>query len=238
MNMNITSLNHTLTNKLNNLEEDLNSSQNNNQNTLENLKSQLRGNFKSLNESVGNVQYGLEISKEAIKLLEQLLNKTIGHSNNIQNAVNDYGDEFSALKQKLKDLELDLLQIPSLRKAIKVIDENNFKKIGTFGYFHKLDQTMTFSDGQASCEKIHGKMVEFDENDPNYKSLLSSLVSQFGKGNFYVGLSDSESEGIWKWASSGRVLNSGIVGLWNRGQPDNYKNEDCVHVLGSSKFLK
>ena len=194
--------------------------------------------MKSLNESIGNVQYGLEISKEAIKLLEQLLNTTIGHSKNIQNAVNDYGDEFSALKQKMKDLESDLLQIPSLRKAIKVIDENNFKKIGSFGYFHKLDRTMNFSDGQVSCEKIHGKMVEFDENDANYKSLLSSLVSHFGKGNFYVGLSDTESEGIWKWASSGRVLNSGIVGLWNRGQPDNYNNEDCVHVLGGSKFLK
>ena len=106
----LTSLNHTLTNELKNLEEDLDISQNNNQITIQNLKSQLRGNFKSLNESVGNVQYGLEISKEAIKLLEQLLNKTIGHSKNIQTAVNDYRDEFSALKQKLKDLESDLLQ--------------------------------------------------------------------------------------------------------------------------------
>ena len=215
--MNITSLNHTLTNELTNLDED----------------------FKSLNESVGNVQNGLEISKEAIKSLQQLLNKTIGHNKNIQNAVNDYGDEFSALKQKLKDLESDLLQIPSLRKAIKMIVENNFKKIGTFGYFHKLDQKMTFSDGQVSCEKIHGKIVEFDENDANYKSLLSSLVSQFGKENFYVGLSDSESEGIWKWASSGRILNSGIMGLWNSGEPNNSnKNEDCVYVLGKNKFLK
>ena len=225
--MNITSLNHTLTNELKNLDED-----------LENLKSQLQDNFKSLNESVGNVQNGLEISKEGIKSLQQLLNKTIGHNKNIQNAVNDYGDEFSALKQKLKDLESDLLQIPSLRKAIKLIVENNFKKIGTFGYFHKLDQKMTFSGGQVACEKIHGKIVEFDENDANYKSLLSSLVSQFGKENFYVGLSDSESEGIWKWASSGRVLNSGIMGLWNSGEPNNSRNEDCVYVYGGSKVLK
>ena len=69
INMTITSLNHTLTNDLVNLEEDLNSSQNNNQNTIENLKSQLQGNFKSLNESVGNVQKGLKISNYDNKMI-------------------------------------------------------------------------------------------------------------------------------------------------------------------------
>ena len=46
----------------------------------------------------------------------------------------------------------------------------HFLKAGEFGYFQKLSDKMNFNDGQAACQKIHGKIIESDERYGNATS--------------------------------------------------------------------
>ena len=38
-----------------------------------------------------------------------------------------------------------------------------FERIGKYGYFQKLDEKMTYKDGQKACSKIFGQVIEFNE---------------------------------------------------------------------------
>ena len=40
----------------------------------------------------------------------------------------------------------------------------------------------------------------------NYTNKLQAMIEEYGKHNFYVGLTDIEHEHYWKWFSSGRIL--------------------------------
>lgn len=48
----------------------------------------------------------------------------------------------------------------------------------------------------------------------------------------WIGLSDLDEEGSWVWddGSTAPVTN------WDRGQPDNYENEDCGHIWNDYTF--
>ena len=46
----------------------------------------------------------------------------------------------------------------------------NFRKAGNFGYFQKLDNKMSYFDGQDACRKMHGKIIESDDRYGNASS--------------------------------------------------------------------
>ena len=43
-----------------------------------------------------------------------------------------------------------------------------FERIGKYGYFQKLDEKMTYEDGQKACSKIFGQVIEFDETSNDF----------------------------------------------------------------------
>ena len=58
----------------------------------------------------------------------------------------------------------------------KVLSKNsyaNYVRVGDFGYFQKLDDKMSYEDGQAACHELHGKIIESDERNENATSKYS-----------------------------------------------------------------
>ena len=62
--------------------------------------------------------------------------------------------------------------------------------------------------------------------------------------DFFVGLTDYEEEGIWKWASSGRILNCTKISWrrsttnckWGENEPNGKKKEDCAAIEVTTEY--
>ena len=89
---------------------------------------------------------------------------------------------------------------------------------------------MTWFEAKEHCEKERGKLVEIDSEEEN-----TALVDEInGKGytdrnmNFWIGLTDLESEGDWRLASNG--LKPSYLN-WGWRQPNNRgENENCARI--------
>ena len=68
----------------------------------------------------------------------------------------------------------------------------------------------------------------------NIQEFFKALEKQFGlQAGFYVGLTDTETEGSFKWEKSGTYYSKmpQAMSLWKRGEPNNIGlNEHCVVV--------
>ena len=90
--------------------------------------------------------------------------------------INEKFESFTCqMNQKFKNLSNDIEELKRNEEMLKEerISENSFAhyvKVGEFGYFQKLDHKMSYMDGQAACQKIHGKIIESDERYGNATS--------------------------------------------------------------------
>lgn len=65
-----------------------------------------------------------------------------------------------------------------------------------------------------------------DKNDFIVTELLTEKI------NYWIGLTDLETEDVWKW-TSGATL-SGYIN-WAPNQPNNYKEQDCAEILNKNE---
>ena len=49
------------------------------------------------------------------------------------------------------------------------------------------------------------------------------------KNQFWIGLSDREGEGEWKWESSSKKI-KGLYSNWRQGEPSNGPRENCARM--------
>ena len=81
----------------------------------------------------------------------------------------------SQMNEKFESLSNDIEEL-KINEEIwkeKVLSKNsyaNYVRVGDFGYFQKLDDKMSFEDGQAACHELHGKIIESDERNENATS--------------------------------------------------------------------
>ncbi|XP_053397668.1 perlucin-like protein [Mercenaria mercenaria] len=90
-------------------------------------------------------------------------------------------------------------------------------------YFFSTD-TLNWDEAFEQCIALQSYLVEIDDSDEN--DFLVSVILGTSDDKYYIGLSDREIEGIWKWMTSGNVLG---FSSWISGQPDNSGgNENCA----------
>ncbi|XP_058240764.1 CD209 antigen-like protein C [Hemibagrus wyckioides] len=62
----------------------------------------------------------------------------------------------------------------------------------------------------------------------NNKEEQEFITKQLGNSWAWIGLSDRETEGIWKWVDGTQMTTE----YWNKGEPNNVGAEDCAEISG------
>ena len=82
-----------------------------------------------------------------------------------------------------------------------------------------------WTDAKTICNANNAQLVNIASADENH-----FIKMEFLKENVdcWIGLTDSETEGIWKW-SNGATL-TGYTN-WGNGQPNDYNGQDCGGIM-------
>ena len=116
-----------------------------------------------------------------------------------------------------------------------------FHPVGGFGRYFMAEQPMNFIAGKTFCQQRFGSHVlEFEESSSRSQVELkiNALKHRFGQDakqhNVFIGLTDIEREGVWKWFTSRNTLPTVSPSFWSLGSPQNL--EDCAYVNIDGKF--
>ncbi|KAK0150630.1 C-type lectin domain family 4 member M [Merluccius polli] len=98
-----------------------------------------------------------------------------------------------------------------------------FTRLGWLYYNHRLYFISTteknWTVSRDDCLERDADLVVINSREE--QEFVSSLA---GNQWFWIGLSDGDTEGTWKWVD-GTIMTSSF---WRSGQPDDYGGEDCV----------
>ncbi|XP_052462209.1 C-type lectin domain family 4 member A-like [Carassius gibelio] len=100
--------------------------------------------------------------------------------------------------------------------------QNNFNSLNKKGpvYFF-MSTELSWSDSRQYCKDRGADLVII--NTEEKQRFISSLVSE----RVWIGLSDSENEGVMKWVDNSTLKQ----GFWFKDQPNNYNgNQDCIEL--------
>ena len=85
-----------------------------------------------------------------------------------------------------------------------------------------------WKNAKLICQNFGSKLVKIESEKENEFIKREYLSSE---GPYWIGLSDSDSEGEWKW-TDGTGLLTGYQ-RWKSGQPNNKDGkQDCVAIYG------
>ena len=125
------------------------------------LLAQSIGERKELNEKIVKerdlLNGKIDLLTKALKTQNDLLS-----SQNVK--LNDQNEKIEVNANEIKVLE-----------SFKTF--YGFERIGKYGYFQKLEEKMTYEDGQKACSKIFGHIIEFNMNSIDYSG--ESVFAQF-----------------------------------------------------------
>merc|ERR1712166_222528 len=82
----------------------------------------------------------------------------------------------------------------------------------------------------ARCKNMGMKLAH-----PNKKqnAHLANMLKKANVGAAWIGLNDQKKEGSYKWMG---VAKGNNFRSWNKGEPNNSRNEDCVEMFKSGKW--
>ncbi|XP_067437282.1 CD209 antigen-like protein E isoform X2 [Thunnus thynnus] len=130
-----------------------------------------------------------------------------------------------ALYNKTLDLEASFKTLTEERDELKkkltdcVHDQQRWKYFS--GSFYYISSNMkTWNESRTDCLQRWADLVVVNSEEEQ------EFINQYRK-TMWIGLTDSEREGTWKWVDGTPLTTS----FWHSGEPNNTnKSEDCVET--------
>merc|ERR1712142_751870 len=121
----------------------------------------------------------------------------------------------------------------ALHSNKKTCIADGFKLKGDGFYYKYFKAAKNYNAAQADCRKYNGNLAII-WNDVTSKIVRSIMA------HGWIGGSDQKNEGKWITPDTPWDPRRGNKNLpwknWNRGEPNNAGNEDCLHQLTSRKW--
>ncbi|MCI4395045.1 hypothetical protein PGIGA_G00175840 [Pangasianodon gigas] len=185
-------------------------------NTLNTENNQLQTSYSNLTKERDQLQsanYDLNREKDQQEAkLKELTNKTI----NLQASYNDTKDKSEKLQMEKDALQKKLTAIDSQSKV-------GWRYLGSRFYYISTE-LKTWSESRQDCRSRGGDLVII-----NSREKQEFIIKQLGNNEAWIGLSDRDTEGVWKWVDGTRLTTA----YWRDGEPNNAGDEDCAEMLSS-----
>ncbi|XP_031194773.1 CD209 antigen-like protein B [Mastomys coucha] len=97
--------------------------------------------------------------------------------------------------------------------------------LGNCYFFSKSQRN--WNDAVTACKEVNAQLVIINSDEEQTFLQQTSKA----KGATWMGLSDLKKEATWLWVD-GSTLSSRFQKYWNRGEPNNVGEEDCVEFAG------
>ncbi|XP_066983825.1 perlucin-like protein [Macrobrachium rosenbergii] len=109
-----------------------------------------------------------------------------------------------------------------------LVCERGWFKLRSSCYFISND-TSNWEESRQKCIALNSDLVKITHDDEY--NFLRDLAKNH---HTYIGLSDIQEEGTYRWVADGTVHQI-VESWWYKCQPDNYAGgEDCVHYRSSN----
>jgi hypothetical protein len=110
-------------------------------------------------------------------------------------------------------------------KDIEVIKKVAFTYVENGHYYRSPNIKLTWSAAKDYCIQMGGHLATITSKEEN-DFVKSNIIDRI-KGNYWLGGTDEDSEGNWKWINKEGVL---IYSNWYKGEPNNGggKGEDYL----------
>ncbi|XP_041857995.1 CD209 antigen-like protein C isoform X2 [Melanotaenia boesemani] len=162
-------------------------------------------------------------------ILDVQYRKTIAELSSISNNLTEY---LQASKKSISSLinekiQLKILVTESSQELIRLQSSSHQEWIKFSGsYYFVSSESGTWDEGTEDCRNSEADLVVIE----SIKEQL--FVSNLTTKQAWIGLTDREEEGTWKWVDGTPLT----LKMWARAQPDNggelpgMDNEDCAHL--------
>ncbi|XP_019627921.1 PREDICTED: uncharacterized protein LOC109472577 [Branchiostoma belcheri] len=107
-----------------------------------------------------------------------------------------------------------------------------YSKVGEMCY-KAFNDKANFAESARRCRKERGTLAK-PRDAATDRFLISLKNAVDSRARFWFGLHDQRKEGSFQWMY-GTALEHGSYTNWAPDQPDNERNEDCVHYFSSTE---
>uniref|UniRef100_A0A673B282 C-type lectin domain-containing protein n=1 Tax=Sphaeramia orbicularis TaxID=375764 RepID=A0A673B282_9TELE len=137
-------------------------------------------------------------------------------------------DQISTLTEERDRLNARLIRVTQELERLQNLSRTRWKLFRDSCYLFS-SETGYWETARQDCRNRGADLVIINSEDEQ------NFISRF-KQNSWIGLSDVDEEGTWKWVDGSPLT----LSFWSRGQPDNGEDpsymikEDCAHIYASS----
>ncbi|XP_034003338.1 CD209 antigen-like protein C [Trematomus bernacchii] len=139
-------------------------------------------------------------------------------------------EERDRLKANLTEKTREVDRLQCLMGKAKTCPEG-WRKFGCSCYLLSTEKAY-WEQSRDNCTAEGADLVTVDSNKELY--FLDAMMSNSSmiEGDTWIGLSDREEEGTWKWVDGSPLT----LTFWSRGEPNNdHRGEDCAHIKPDTK---
>uniref|UniRef100_A0A3Q1GXN8 C-type lectin domain-containing protein n=1 Tax=Anabas testudineus TaxID=64144 RepID=A0A3Q1GXN8_ANATE len=177
----------------------------------------------NLTELLRGSQTKLSSLTEERDQLKTNLNEMTEEKNQLKTNLNEMTEERNQLKTNLNEMteENNRLQYKTCPAG--------WTKFSCSCYFLSTESG-SWTEGRQDCRTRGADLVVIDSDEEQ------TFLSTFTNMSTWIGLSDKDKEGTWKWVDG--TLLTVMFWFWASNQPDNgngvteWGEEHCVHILG------
>ncbi|XP_078697192.1 uncharacterized protein LOC144925148 [Branchiostoma floridae x Branchiostoma belcheri] len=114
----------------------------------------------------------------------------------------------------------------------KVCCPMGYSKVGEMCY-KAFNDKANFAESARRCREERGTLA-MPRDAATDRFLISLKNAVDSRARFWFGLHDQRKEGSFQWMD-GTALERGSYTNWARNEPDNERDEDCVHYFSSTE---